>query len=105
MGTYYDSIIDITDPSYRTSSNNILEKYNDGVPYWAHHYVYSHSEINSTSSEQRKFYFLFKNNFLNGKCFDLEGNTNYAFILLFDLLNEYDTHKNISELECQLKLL
>jgi len=100
-----DSIIDVTDQSYRINSNSNLKKYSSGVPYWAHHYVYSYSEINSASSEQKKFYAIFKNSFLNGEYFDLEGNTNYAFILLFDLLIEFDNHKNISKLESQLKIL
>jgi len=100
-----DSIIDVTDQSYRINSNNNLKKYSSGVPYWAHHYVYSYSELNSASVEQKKFYNIFKINFLNGEYFDIEGNTNYAFILLFDLLNEYDNHKDISKLESQLKIL
>ncbi|HMQ85683.1 MAG TPA: tellurite resistance TerB C-terminal domain-containing protein [Saprospiraceae bacterium] len=102
---YDDSIIDITNQSYRINSGNNLKKYSSGVPYWAHHYVYSYSELNSASVEQKKFYNIFKINFLNGEYFDLEGNTNYAFILLFDLLNEYDIHKDISKLESQLKIL
>jgi len=100
-----DSIIDITDQSYNISSSNNLKKLNNGVPYWAHHYVFSYSDINSASTEQKKFYTIFKTNFLIGEYFDLEGNTNYAFILLFDLLNEYEIHKDISELENQLKIL
>ena len=100
-----DSIIDVTDQSYRINSNSNLKKHTSGVPYWAHHYVYSYSEINSASSEQKKFYVIFKNSFLNGEYFDLEGNTNYAFILLFDLLIEFENHKNISKLESQLKIL
>ena len=100
-----DSITDVTDQSYRINSNSNLKKYSSGVPYWAHHYVYSYSEINSASSEQKKFYAIFKNSFLNGEYFDLEGNTNYAFILLFDLLIEFDNHKDISKLESQLKIL
>ena len=100
-----DSIIDVTDQSYRINSNNNLKKYSSGVPYWAHHYVYSYSEINSASTEQKKFFTIFKNYFLNGECYDLEGNTNYAFILLFDLLIEFDNHKDISKLESQLKIL
>lgn len=102
---YDDSIIDVTDQSYRINSNNNLKKYSSDVPYWSHHYVYSYSELNSASAEQKKFYNIFKINFLNGEYFDLEGNTNYAFILLFDLLNEYDSHKDISKLESQLKIL
>ena len=100
-----DSIIDVTDQSYRINSNSNLKKYSNIVPYWAHHYVYSYSEIKSASSEQKKFYSFFKNSFLNNEYFDLEGNTNYAFILLFDLLNEYDNHKDLSKLESQLEIL
>lgn len=100
-----DSIIDVTDQAYIINSDTNLIKIDEGVPYWAHHYVYSYSELNSASVEQRKFYNIFKSNFLNGSYLDLEGNTNYAFILLFDLLNEYENHKNISKLESQLKTL
>jgi hypothetical protein len=100
-----DSIIDVTDQSYRINSNSNLKKYSSGVPYWAHRYIYSYSEINNASSDQKKFYAIFKNSFLNGEYFDLEGKTNYAFILLFDLLIEFDNHKDISKLESQLKIL
>jgi hypothetical protein len=100
-----DSIIDVTDQSYRINSNSNLKKYSSGVPYWAHRYIYSYSEINNASSDQKKFYAIFKNSFLNGEYFDLEGKTNYAFILLFDLLIEFDNHENISKLESQLKIL
>ena len=99
------SIIDVTDQSYRINSNNNLKKYGSGVPYWAHHYVYSYSELKSASDEQKNFYNIFKISFLNGEYFDLEGNTNYAFILLFDLLNEYENRKDIAKLESQLKIL
>lgn len=100
-----DSIIDVTDNSYSVDSGNGLLKYSNGVPYWAHHYVYSCSEINEATNDQKKFYSIFKKSFLNGEYFDLEGNTNYAFILLFDLLDEYDISKDIYRLECQLKTL
>ncbi len=100
-----DSIIDVTDQSYTINSNSSLIKYFTEVPFWAHQYVYSYSELNSASSEQKKFYNFFKNSFLNEECLDLEGNTNYAFILLFDLLIEFDTHKDITKLESQLKVL
>lgn len=102
---YDDSILDITDQSYSVISNNNLKKYSSGVPYWSHHYVYSYWEISSATVDQKKFYGIFKTNFLNGEYFDLEGNTNYAFILLFDLLKEYDIHKDISKLESQLRNL
>lgn len=100
-----DSIIDVTGQSTRINSNVVLAKYIPGVPYWSHQYVYSYSEINSTSIIQKEFYRSFKYSFLDGVYYELEGNTNYAFILLFDLLNEYDNYKNISTLESQLKIL
>jgi hypothetical protein len=100
-----DSILDITDQSYHIVPHNQLKKYSSGVPYWAHHYVYSCSEINQASDEQKKFYGIFKSNFLKGEYLDLEGNTNYAFILLFDLLDEYDIHQDMSKLEMQLNIL
>ncbi len=102
---YDDSIIDITEQSYKIKSSNLLKKNINGVPFWAHNYIYSYTELNAASNEQKKFYNIFKTSFLNGEYFDLEGNTNYAFILLFDLLNEYDSHKDISKLESQLKNL
>ncbi|SHM60157.1 hypothetical protein [Flavobacterium xanthum] len=97
-----DSIIDVGSQSYRIDSDYGLES---KVPYWSHSYVYSYSEINYATSNQKKFYQYYKTQFLNGQFLDLEGNTNYAFILLFDLLNEFDQHKNIGQLESQLEIL
>jgi hypothetical protein len=100
-----DSIIDVTGQSKKISSNVVLGKYILGIPQWSMQYVYAYSEINNASIKQKEFYRIFKNSFLNGIYYDLEGNTNYAFILLFDLLNEYDNHKNISTLESQFNIL
>lgn len=94
-----DSIIDVTGESYSINTSGNLKKYSNGVPKWAHHYVYSYSELLNATNEQKKFYSLFKINFLNGIYFDLEGNTNYAFILLFDLLEEYEIHKDSFQTE------
>ena len=99
-----NSIIDVTGKSYRLNPIN-LKKYEPGVPHWAHQYVYSYSEINSATNEQINFYNLFKYHFLRGEYFDLEGNTNYAFILLFDLIDDYDKHKNLLQVEKQLEEL
>lgn len=96
------SIIDVTGQSFSLSDKNLSR---NNVPYWRHQYVYSYSEINSASNEQRRFYKTYKANFLNGIYMDIDGNTNYAFVLLFDLLNEYDNHKNTDKLEKQLKEL
>ena len=100
-----ESIIDVTDQSIQINTNSSLKKQSYDVPYWAHHYVYSYSELKGASVEQKKFYFFFKNSFLNGEYLDLEGNTNYSFILLFNILEEYENHKDIAVLEKQLKTL
>ena len=100
-----ESIIDITDQISRIDSNVGLKTYSKGVPKWPHHYVYSYNEIGTASNEQKNFYNIFKSKFISGEYLDLEGNTNYAFILLFDILNEYESHKDISKLERLLKVL
>lgn len=99
-----ESIIDITNEHCFIKEENVLEE-EIKVPNWKHQYVYFFSEINQASNEQKQFYYIFKNSFLNGKYLDLEGNTNYAFILLFDLLNEYENHKDIYKLEKQTNTL
>lgn len=101
-----ESIIDVTGNVYnlRNEQSNLL-KHTEGVPVWKHQYVYSPSEINSATKEQIKFYNYFKYRFLKGEYFDLEGNTNYAFILLFDLIGDYENHKNLLEVERQLEEL
>ncbi len=98
-----ESIIDVTNQPYVISTNAELKSYSNGVPRWPHQYVYSHTELESASAEQKEFYRIFKTSFLNGEYLDLEGNTNYSFILLFDLLIEYSSHKDISRLEKELK--
>ncbi|MDR2410732.1 MAG: hypothetical protein LBE13_21835, partial [Bacteroidales bacterium] len=98
------SIVDITQHENPEKTCSPKEQTAE-VPYWAHQYVYSYSEINYASHEQKLFYFYFKNRFLKGECLDLNGNTNYAFILLFDLLRDYNAHKDIAKLESHLKLL
>ena len=100
-----DSIIDVTGDSYRIDTTINLKKCNESIPYWAHHYVYSYSEIYKATPEQQNFYLFFKQSFLSGEYFDLEGNTNYAFIILFDLLNEYEKYSDVTKLEKQLWLL
>lgn len=108
-----ESIIDVTDEIYKitpvsaNSGNKLtdLSNPNLSVPIWTHQYVYSYSEINSATRKQRDFYIHFRNRFLSKEFVDLESNTNYAFILLFDLLNEYENHKNLNKLENQLQNL
>lgn len=108
-----ESIIDVTGEVYKITpltanpenKTTNLSIPNLSVPVWDHQYVYSYSEINSATKKQRDFYIQFRNRFLSEHFVDLEGNTNYAFILLFDLLNDYENHKNLYKLENQLQKL
>lgn len=75
------------------------------VPYWSHSYVFSYNEIETATPHQREFYDHLREKVLAGEYVDIEGNTNYAFILYFDLLNEYEKHKDIQLLESQFKLI
>ena len=61
------------------------------VPEWQHFYVYKKEDISSASWPIRFFYSYYKKCFLRGHFIDLEGNNNYAFILLYDLRDQYAT--------------
>lgn len=82
-----------------------LTKYFQDIPYWSHTYIYSVSSLEYTSQPNQKFYKEFKKAFYRGIYYDLGNNSNYYFTLLFDLLNEYEKHKNIIRLENQLYIL
>lgn len=75
------------------------------VPFWSQFYVYSYDDIDRASKIQRKFYFHFRNKVTHGEWVDIRGNTNYAFILYFDFLKEYEIDQNVQLLEDRLKLL
>lgn len=109
-----DSIIDVSDLMNTLISNiKITSEYSSSnspssyssVPYWPHQYVYSYDEINYATKEQQGFYDKFKTEFLKGNILSLNGNTNYAFILLFDLLNDFEVHKDYKKIEHQLEML
>lgn len=97
-----DSIIDIDDSSQPIDYSNIPADDAMVAPSWSHFYIYGYSDLEKASPEQSNFYDKFKVKFLTGKWVDLAGNTNYAFILLFDLLKQFNVHKNISVLEEQM---
>lgn len=102
-----ESIIDVNSENLDLSveknigSNSSFQE----PPNWNLFYVYSYNELRYANKEQKKFYFYFKNKVLNGEYVDIQGNTNYAFILYFDLLNEYQSHRDIKLLDEQFKLL
>jgi hypothetical protein len=84
-----------------TGSNSSFQE----PPYWSHSFVCSYDELKYANKEQKKFYFYFKNKVLVGEFVDIKGNTNYAFILYFDFLKEYQSHRDIKLLDKQFKLL
>jgi hypothetical protein len=114
-----DSIIDVTPTEQGTPAGNLLtDDMDDGsipetkpqtdnisVPYWGHRYVYSCDEIEQATPEQKCFYYRFRDSFLNDKFLDLQGNMNYAFVLLFDLLRMYGNRADVAKLENRIKAL
>lgn len=108
-----ENIIDVSGEAYKISQANErqtnesadLTMYETGVPTWTHQFIYSFSAINGATKEQREFYRKFKNRFLTGENVDLEDNSNYAFVLLFDLLEAYESHRNSVKMENKLEML
>jgi TerB-C domain len=100
-------IIDITGPPEKINAPD--EKSQSGTPRevitWPHRYIYSYNDFSNATRDQRSFYFYFRDCFLKGRPVDLKGNNNYAFILLFDFLREYDTHRDTGRLQNELTAL
>lgn len=101
-----ESIIDVTgkkydlqapQPDYNSNTNS--------VPPWNHQYVYSADELHNATAEQKKFYHFFKEEFLNKRYLDVKGNSNYYFVLMFDLINDYVRHQNLPLVELQMLIL
>lgn len=72
---------------------------------WPHTYVFGFDELNNATSEQRAFYRYFKDQFLAGKFLDLEDNSNYAFVLMFDLADHCTSESQLDDLEKKLAIL
>lgn len=64
-----------------------------GVPHWEKKYIYGNERI---PNHCKRFYKIFKYQFLNSNFIDLKGETNFSFFLMFDLLktkqNNLKTH-------------
>lgn len=75
------------------------------VPYWPHAYVFSSADLQAATPEQRAFYAYFKDAFLNGVFINSEGNSNYEFVLMYDLLDDYRRHRQYDRLREQLEEL
>jgi hypothetical protein len=106
-GLVDESIIDISNAELDLSVEKEYIKYDEHIepPYWEHTYVYSFDEIKNANQSQKKYYYYLKGKVLNNEMIDIKGNTNYAFVLYFDFLNEYQSHRDINLLEEQFKLI
>ncbi|MFT4526695.1 MAG: hypothetical protein ACI85F_002871 [Bacteroidia bacterium] len=61
------------------------------VPYWEHKYIRSKDDLDYVDDSKVKlFYQEFKGRFENNQFLDLDGNDNYAFVLMFDLLEQVE---------------
>ena len=75
----------IVEVSHQT---NKMQK-NMEIPQWPDTYIWSIEDLNYGNLSQRRFYHYFKEQFLKGIYLDIEGNTNYAFLLMYDLKKAY----------------
>ena len=92
-------------PHYSLINNDsevALQKSEIPVPYWPHSYLYPDHDISSEPRPIREFFKYFKNQFDKGILLDTEGNTNYPFMLLFDLQQRIHSTSNMIK---KLKLL
>lgn len=107
MATNNESIIDITGQSIsiESANNESIPSVSNTVPYWVHSYIYNTSDLSYASEKVKKFYSKYKDEFSKGNFYDLEGSTNYSFTLMFDFLNEYQKHQDLSLLTQQMQNL
>ena len=101
----YPEIIDVSGsaepiPTSKTASSSPREV----VP-WPHHYIFSFNDLADANKQQQTYYYYFKQQFLQGHPPELGDNTNYAFVLLFDLLQTRDNKNDLRKLHDLLLLL
>ena len=70
--------------TYKNDKQEVMD-----VPMWADTYIWSIDDLRSGTASQQRFYRYFKEQFLKGNYLDIEGSTNYAFLLMYDLGNAY----------------
>lgn len=80
-----------------------LTNYQKNIPLWNHKYIYSFNDLKYATSSQKKFYLEYKMSFFKEKYLDVEGNNNYTFMLLHDLVENYS--EDIKFLKSNLKTL
>ena len=94
-----------TIPSPKSIEVYQSEKSIDKVPDWAHRYIYSAEEIQYANQEQKEFYEYFRDEFFKGNIVDLNGNTNYAFVLMFELIDVAKKTSDVQLLQEQMDQL
>lgn len=75
------------------------------VPYWGNSHISSLEELHTATEQQKEFYSYFKSQFLSGHYLDISGNWNYAFVLMFDLADAYNKHRDNELLKNQFLTL
>ena len=109
-----DSVIDVTGESCPIQANDFWEQTifdsvrtdtKETVPYWDREYIYSTDSLDTAGIKIRRFYKKYKEAFLAGTYYDLYGNSNYAFTLMFDFIEEYDKLPNLTRLTDQMRRL
>ena len=85
------------------STNNIIDV--NHPPNWTGGYVYSFKDIRKVDKAQQEFYYAFKQAFFNKNYVGLGNNRGYAFLLLFDLLEEHEHKRNYYKLLHNLEIL
>lgn len=82
-------------------------KYSKHVPFWQNQYISdtgffksSNSILEKATNVQKEFYDFFKQNFLKGIFYDIEGNTNYLYLFYFEIMRDKS-----SRIEVHLKNL
>ncbi len=101
------SIIEVNSQEYNLTIDNSVptNDFENHPPHWDLRYIYSTQELRYANKEQKDYYNYFKKQVLDGFSVDIKGETNYAFILLFDLFYDLGNNLNIDTLEEKLLLL
>jgi hypothetical protein len=75
------------------------------IPHWEFKYINSHEEIQYAEKSIRRFYRYFRESFINGIYIDVQGETNYLFTLLLDILHSIDRNEYFHLIKSHLKNL
>ena len=77
----------------------------DLVPHWSQEYVYDTHPLSYATKIQKKFYNFYKEKIFRGEKVDIQNNSNYAFILYFELIKIYKFDNDISSFVERIQLV